>query len=128
MIRLASVPGTYSIFRYAPDTAVTLPTSRCELFAVTRTSDELSIVCESSIAPAGYSESNQDWRCFKVEGTLDFSLTGILSSIATPLAAAKISIFAVSTFDTDYILVKAESYPQTLHTLKMAGFEFITGI
>ena len=62
-------------------------------------------------------KSERGWRCFKVEGPLDFELTGILSSLAQPLAAAHISIFAISTFDTDYLLVKKENLQKAQEVL-----------
>jgi hypothetical protein len=65
------------------------------------------------------------WRAMRVVGTLDFSLTGILSGIATALADAKIGIFAVSTYDTDYILVKQENLDRAVEALKEAGYGFI---
>jgi uncharacterized protein len=74
-------------------------------FSVSKTEDELSIVCSENKVPSGI-KSEKDWRAFKVIGPLDFSMTGILAPIANVLADSKISIFAISTFDTDYILVK----------------------
>lgn len=77
-------------------------------FALTRSAEELSIVCDEAQLPDGMddAECSRGWRAFRVNGPLDFSLTGVLASIATPLAMAKISLFAISTFDTDYILVR----------------------
>lgn len=93
-----------------------------DFFSVTRTQNELSIVCEEGLVPPNI-VSEIGWRIFRVEGILDFSLTGILASIANPLAEAKISIFAVSTFDTDYILVKASQLDLARIKLQSAGFE-----
>jgi hypothetical protein len=83
---------------------VSLLEMRQPFLSITRTADELSIVCEESLAPAG-AKVQPGWRAFKVEGPLDFSLTGIMATLAAPLATAKISLFAVATFDTDYLLV-----------------------
>ena len=85
--------------------------------SITRTTEELSIVCEQSVVPEGI-ESQKDWFALKVEGPLDFSLTGILFSISEPLAHAKISIFAISTFNTDYILIKEHNRQNALEVLK----------
>lgn len=85
--------------------------------SVTRTLEELSIVCNEVLVPAEI-KKDSNWRVLKVEGPLDFSLTGILSSILDPLAAAKISIFTISTFDTDYILVKDENLNAAIAALK----------
>jgi hypothetical protein len=73
---------------------------------VSRTRDELSVVCPEARVPAE-AQAERGWRGFKVEGPLDFALTGILARLAAPLAEAGISIFAISTFDTDYLLVRA---------------------
>jgi hypothetical protein len=72
--------------------------------SVTRTAEELSVVCAAEAIPANV-QAERGWRCLRVAGRLDFSQTGVLASIAGPLAAAKVSIFAVSTYDTDYVLV-----------------------
>ena len=73
---------------------------------VSRTRDELSVVCPEARVPAE-AQAERGWRGFKVEGPLDFALTGILARLAAPLAEAGISIFAISTFDTDYLLVRS---------------------
>lgn len=78
---------------------------------IVRTDEEVSVVCESTKMPPLAPEQNVGgWKAFKVQGPLDFSLTGILAAISSALAEKKISIFAISTFDTDYILVKKESF------------------
>ena len=76
-----------------------------QFYSITKTQDELSIVCPQNNIPSNI-KYEDNWRILKVEGPLDFSLIGILSSISTILANNKISIFAISTYDTDYILVK----------------------
>lgn len=85
-------------------------------FSITKTQDELSIVCSEEIVPQNV-KVERGWRCFKVEGPLDFGLTGVLSSIAQPLAQAEISIFAISTYDTDYIMVKKENLQKAIMVL-----------
>jgi hypothetical protein len=91
-----------------------------EFLSITRTRDELSIVCESSRIPAGI-DAEFGWRCIKVDGPLDFSLVGVLSSLAEPLARAGIPIFAISTFDTDYVLVKTANLEGAMAALESAG-------
>ncbi len=95
-------------------------------YSITRTPDELSIVCAEAQVP-GDVKPEGGWRAFKVEGTLDFALTGVLESIARPLADAKVSIFAVSTFNTDYVLVKEESVERAIQALgelfELDGYE-----
>jgi hypothetical protein len=88
---------------------------------MTRTEEELSIVCEDQWIPAE-AQAERNWRAFQVQGPLDFGLTGVLASIANPLSEAKISIFSISTFDTDYILVKSSDLAKATHTLLQSGF------
>ena len=93
------------------------------LCSVTRTPDELSIVCEDRAVPEGVTAA-RGWRGIRVAGTLEFSETGILSSLATPLAEARISIFALSTHDTDYVLVHGETLGRAVDALTAAGHRF----
>ncbi len=88
--------------------------------SITRTAEELSIVCVEGLAPNDVKQE-VGWRAFKVEGPLDFALTGILASLLDPLAKAGISIFALSTFNTDYILVKADKVEAATQALRTAG-------
>jgi len=91
-----------------------------DFFSVSKTSDELSIVCPQSNVPHDV-KAEKNWRCLKVKGQLDFALTGILASLATPLAEAKISIFAISTFDTDYLMIKQQDFDRAISALTQAG-------
>ena len=94
------------------------------LYFIGSTDSELSLVCETDRAPVDTTAREDGWRALRVVGTLDFSLTGILSKLATVLADAGVGIFAVSTYDTDYILVKAESLDRAVAALKQAGYAF----
>ena len=89
-------------------------------FSVTRTAEELSIVCPTHNVPAGV-QHEQDWVCLKLEGPFPFSETGILVSFVQPLSDRAIPIFAISTFDTDYVLVKEAWVERTLEALRDAG-------
>ena len=89
-------------------------------FSVTRTRDELSVVCPEDVVPEGISRE-RDWRALKLEGPFDLSMVGILASLASPLAEAGASIFAVSTFDTDYVLVREEQLDLAVDTLRASG-------
>ena len=91
-------------------------------FSVTQTSEELSIVCEQRRVPPGV-RLEADWVALKLEGPFPFAMTGVLASFLQPLAQAGIPIFAVSTFDTDYVLLKQEKLEQALHALKAAEHE-----
>ena len=84
---------------------------------ITRTSDELSIICPQEKVPGGVI-CEKDWRAFKVKGPLGFELTGIVSSLAKPLAKAKISILYVSTYETDYLFVEEKNFKKTKRILK----------
>jgi hypothetical protein len=105
-LRLKVLPGAYAVCRLAPHHPIPAWFRPGALAAATYTDDELSLVVADEDVPDGV-EAERDWRVFKVEGPLDFSLTGILSSVAAPLAEAQISLFALSTYDTDYVLVRA---------------------
>ncbi len=87
-----------------------------------RTDEELSLVCRTEDAPADAIERSDGWRAFRIQGILDFSLIGILSKISAILAENGIGIFAVSTFNTDYILVKAETFARAMSALAEAGY------
>jgi hypothetical protein len=91
-----------------------------ELVALTRTTDELSVVCNADAVPEDVMVE-RGWRAFKVQGPLDFSLVGILAQLSGVLAQAGVSIFAISTYDTDYILVKETSLEAAAAALQQAG-------
>ena len=93
-------------------------------FSITRTSDELSIVCSQDDIPNDIN-CEKDWRILKIEGPLDFSLIGILASISTILAQKGISIFAISTYDTDYILVKNNDIDNAISALIKERYDVI---
>jgi hypothetical protein len=93
-------------------------------YSISRTEDELSVVCDSTIS-LNSDRCEPGWGAIQVAGPLDFSLTGIFSAISVPLAAAGIPVFALSTFDTDYILVKKEALKQAQGVLEEAGCLFV---
>ena len=90
--------------------------------SVTRTVGECSVICAASAVPSGV-RAERGWRAIRVEGPLAFSLTGVLAALAVPLAEARVSIFAISTFDTDWLLVKAEALDAAVHALRQSGHE-----
>ena len=91
-------------------------------YFLSQTDEELSLVCKTEECPLCTTEREDGWRAFRIEGVLDFSLVGILAPIAQLLADAKIGIFAVSTFNTDYVLVKEESFEKALTLLAEKGY------
>jgi hypothetical protein len=115
---ITPMPGEYSIVRLGP--AETVPGwAECGVFcSVTRTPEELSILVESAAVPGGF-EMETGWQGLKLEGPFPFNAVGILSSILTPLADAGISILAVSTYDTDYVFVKASQMADALKVLEI---------
>jgi hypothetical protein len=112
--------GTFAVCRLGADEHVPAWASAGQFCSITRTPDELSVVCAEECVPQGV-KCERGWRCLRVGGAIEFSVVGVLASLAVPLAEAGISIFAVSTFDTDYLLVKAEDLPRALEALRSAG-------
>ena len=90
---------------------------------VARTDEELSVVCETTVVPSETLAREDGWRALKVRGPLDFALIGIMAKISTALANAHVGLFAVSTFDTDYVLVKKEQLETAIAALRAAGCE-----
>ena len=97
-----------------------------EFLFIGKTDKELSVVCTTRMAPTEYLERDDGWRAFRIEGTLDFSLIGILSKISSLLAEQQIGIFAVSTYDTDYVLTKSVSFAKAMDVLEKAGYEIVS--
>lgn len=93
-----------------------------EFFSFTRTADECSVVCDQKQVPATIKQE-RDWCALQVVGPLDFSLVGILHALTGPLAAARLSVFVVSTYQTDYLLVKEDTLPAAVSALRHAGHE-----
>lgn len=95
-----------------------------EFVFVGKTDEELSLVCSTKSVPKNFIERDDNWRSFRIEGILDFSLIGILAKISSLLAEKKISIFAVSTYNTDYILIKKDKFDSAIQILSEAGYNF----
>ena len=114
----------YGVCRLSKDELIPEWVKGSDFYSITKTYDELSIVCSEDCIPSNIKCEN-DWRILKVEGPLDFSLIGILSSISSILAQNKISIFAVSTYDTDYILVKNNDLDKAIESLIKERYEVI---
>ena len=122
-LSLSILPETFAICRLEPSAPTPAWAHSGPFLSVTRTPAELSVVCPDAAAPPGVA-ANRGWRAIAVAGTLDFGLTGVLASLASPLAAAGVSIFAVSTYDTDYVLVKDETLGRAVEALAAAGHRF----
>ena len=119
-LELTLLPERFAISRLAADTPIPQWATQGPFFSVTHTGDELSVVTELSRVPVGV-QSQAGWRVLKVHGPFVLSEIGVLASLAAPLAEAKISLFAVSTFDTDYLLVASETLSAAIATLERAG-------
>lgn len=115
-LTLDVLPEVFCVCRLGPQDPVPAWASGGAFVSVTRTTDELSVVCEQRAVPEGV-RTERDFAALKVRGPLDFALTGILASIAKPLADAGISLFAVSTFDTDYVLVRQAALEAAVRAL-----------
>ncbi|MGA9813212.1 MAG: ACT domain-containing protein [Terriglobales bacterium] len=124
-LKFRRLPQTFAICRLAPDAPIPAAITDTPFVSITRTAEELSIVCPVSQLPRS-AKCELPWTCFKLEGPFPFSLTGVLASILDPLAQSGIPIFAISTFDTDYVLVKEEFAASALKTLLAAGHELIS--
>ena len=108
---ICTLPNTAPI----PDWALTQ-----SLASITRTEKELTIVCRLEILPSQY-QSGLKWRCFKIDGSFDLNQIGVISSISSPLAHAGISIYVISTYDTDYFLIQEQNLEQTISALSNSG-------
>jgi len=124
-LRLSLLPQTYVIARLAADAPVPAGVlEAADFVSVSRTAEELSIVCPQEVAPPA-PKLDGGWRTLKLHGPFAFDEVGILAALLAPLAEAGIGIFAVSTFDTDYLLVKATDLPRAMATLRGAGHSLL---
>ena len=96
-----------------------------EFCFIGKTDEENSVVCETEHVPMNTTEREDGWKAFRIQGTLDFSLIGILSKITSMLAEEKIGIFAISTYNTDYILTKTENFQRAVDILRKKGYHVI---
>lgn len=126
MLNLSLLDGEYAVCRLP----VRAPLPDClvgggGLVSVTRTPRELSLVCRTDLVPED-ALVDQPWRCLEVAGPLDLSTTGVLAALSTPIAEARLALFAVSTHETDYLLVRAAALPAALEALRGAGHRVAT--
>ena len=125
-LTLYVVSGSYAICRLGAGDRLPRWTTQGAFSSVTRTPEELSVVCEVGVVPDGV-QAERGWRALAVRGPLDFSLTGVLAGLAGPLASAAISIFAVSTYDTDYVLVRERDLARAVVAIREAGHSVSEG-
>jgi hypothetical protein len=116
---LELLPGTFVICRLDPDAPI--PNwAMGAIVSITRTSEELSIVCEQEEVPQDV-QAERGWQCLRVAGKLDFSLVGVIARLTTTLAEAGISVFVVSSYDTDFVLVRESDLEDAITALRQAG-------
>lgn len=119
-LTLLEAVGRFAVCKLPPDSPVPAWARAGDVFSVTRTGDELSVVCRQDSVPAG-TQAEAGWRCQRVAGAMPFTVVGVLASLTTPVARAGVGVFAVSTFDTDYLLVKEAEFPTAVAALRGAG-------
>ena len=117
-LKMSVLENTFAIYRYPAGSAIPSWIHTSDFFSVTKTSDELSVVAIQNDDLLDQVEVSKDWRILKVMGPLDFSLVGIIAGIANVLKKEGVSIFTISTYDTDYIMVKEEKLTQTVNALR----------
>ena len=120
MVALTVLPAEFGICRL--DSSAEIPSwiAGCSTYFLAKTPDELSVLCPVRFIPKAISVSG-GWRCMRVHGPMDFDQIGVLSSLTGPLAEAGISILAISTYNTDYLLVKMEMLQKAINVLEKAG-------
>ena len=121
-MKLRLLAGEYAVCRLPPDADVPEWAVGDELSSVTRTRAELSVVCDAAGVP-GHVQAEAPWRALEVEGPLDLALTGVLAQLTVPLADAGVPVFAIATYDTDYVLVRGEDLESATKALQAAGHE-----
>jgi uncharacterized protein len=121
-LNLSVLGGRFAVLQLGPNSRIPAWALEGEFFTVSRTSEELSIVClESNVPAKSNMRLERDWACLKLQGPFEFSLTGILLSVLEPLAKVNVGIFAISTFNTDFVLVKSEHLEAAIVALEGAG-------
>ena len=120
-LRITILPARLAVCRLSPD-GETPSWVRGAFSSVTRTEDELSIVCDEGSVPDGV-QAERGWRVLKVQGPIPFEITGVAAALVSPLAEAGISVFLLATYDTDYLLVKEDVFAQAVTVLRGAGHE-----
>jgi len=121
-LKFRQLHGTYAIVRLALDAPVPAWAMKGEFTSITRTADELSVVCPTENLPPDVKSSHR-WICLKLEGPFPFALTGVLLSFIEPLSNNGVPIFTISTYDTDYVLIQEEWVGAAISALQAAGHE-----
>jgi hypothetical protein len=119
MITLIPLPGNFTIYQVSNYANIPPEIFKSEFYSITKTGEEISIISDCS-AKFPDIKSSEGWKCFRVEGILDFSLVGIINAITGPLKDNKITVNVLSTFNTDYIFVKEESFQKAIEVFRIS--------
>jgi hypothetical protein len=120
-LRISTLPVRLAVCRLDP--AAEAPAwLRGPFTSLTRTADELSVICDDDAVPADV-KAERGWRALKVEGPIPFEMTGVAAALVSPLAEARISVFLLATFDTDYLLLKEEVFARAVEILRASGHD-----
>jgi hypothetical protein len=123
-LKFHRLPRPYAVVRLQPDVSVPEWAQKGDFTSITRSQEELSIVCPAEALP-GHVHSPQRWICLKLQGPFPFSITGVLLSFIEPLSNNGIPIFTISTYDTDYVLIQDEFAARAISALQQAGHELL---
>lgn len=121
-MKIEKIAGEFSVCKVKDLSEVNFQSEFC---FIGKTDEELSLVCLTDQVPSNTLCREDGWRAFRIQGMLDFSLIGILSRITTLLAENQIGVFALSTYQTDYILIKARHFPMAMEALSQAGYQIL---
>jgi hypothetical protein len=121
---LIELPDTFAVCRLSPEASIPAWATEDEFFSITRTSQELSIVCRQDSVPETI-QCERGWRCLQLVGPIPFSVVGVVAGLTVPLAEAGIGVFVLSTYDTDYLLAKQKDWTAALDVLRRQGYSVI---
>jgi hypothetical protein len=124
-LQLIILKNTFAIYRFNPNVKVPEWISDSAFFSVTKSPDELSVVCEQNENNTSAAAVSCDWRALKIAGPLDLTLVGIIAEISRILKESNISIFSISTYETDYVLIKSRDLNKSVDSLKANGHEIV---
>jgi hypothetical protein len=122
-LKLSLLPETYAICSFPPDFVFPTIDHMSSILSITKTFRETTVVCDENRVPGDCRKSG-NWKCIKVEGSFDLDAIGVIAGISKPLAESQISIYVVSTYDTDYVLIKAKDIDEAVACLSKCGHKF----
>ena len=124
-LKLILLNGEYAIYRFNSEAEIPESVGNKGFYSITKTHDEISVVCLQDNCVTQNKQVNTNWRILKIQGPLDFSMIGIIAEISGILKDNNISIFTISTYDTDYILIKDMDVTKAIEALKTGGHKII---